>query len=561
MSGLFQQLGVGARSLLASQLAQATVGNNAANVSTPGFSRRRTNLVEAPPVKTTHVLGMGVLVDGVQRLRDGFADAQYRLTSADLEFARSQSHLLDQIGALLSPADESALTTALDGFWAAFGDVASRPEDLAARTALLGQAQVVTDSFHLMRSNLDSLTRDASAALEDRVAVVNEVATRLASLNGDIKTNPLDPSLQDERDRLVDQLAGLIGVRATVLEDESVQVVVQGTGIQLVDGKRAATLTATGNPIAGTIVLDVDGTTLPGAGGEIGGLLRVRNSATDGLPYAVTAVNTLAAGIIDAVNRVHAAGAGLSLAASYTGSVTVADPTATLATAGLPFSISPGSLTLGVFDATGTMVSTASVAVNPATMSLNALAAAIDALAGVTATVSGGKLVVSATTAGNTVALGPDTSGALSTLGVNGFFTGSDAWTIGVSSELLADPRLVAAAQADFTAGLVSPGDNRNARALATLGQTRFLSGSTETPDSFLGSVGATIGTASRAANGRVDTLSSVLDAAEAQRQAVAGVNLDEEMADMVRYQHAYEASAKYIQTVDEMINALLGII
>jgi flagellar hook-associated protein 1 FlgK len=561
MSGLFQQLGVGARSLLASQLAQATVGNNAANVSTPGFSRRRTNLVEAPPVKTTQVLGMGVLVDGVQRLRDGFADAQFRLTSADLEFAKAQAHVLEQLGALLSPADEAAVTTALDGLWAAFGDVAARPEDVAARTALLGQAQVVVDSFHLMRAKLDTLKQDASAALEDRVTEVNEVAGRLAALNGDIKTNPLDPSLQDERDRLVDRLAALIGVRATVFDDESVQVVVQGTGIQLVDGKRAATLGATGDPLAGSIVLDVEGTVLPGAGGEIGGLLRVRNSTTDGLPFAVSAINTLAAGVIDAVNRVHASGAGLTLAASHTGSVTVADPTVTLATAGLPFAIASGTLSLGVFDATGAMVSTSSVAVNPATMSLNALAAAIDALAGVTATVSGGKLVVSATAAGTTIALGADTSGALSALGVNGFFTGSDAWTIGVSSALLADPRLVAAAQADFTTGLVSPGDNRNARALSALGEARFLSGSTETAASFLGSLGATIGTAGRAANGRVDTLSSVLEAAESQRQAVSGVNLDEEMADMVRFQHSYEASAKYIQTVDEMISALLGII
>src|ERR1044071_8753125 len=110
MSGLFDMLGIGAQGLLAAQAAQATVGNNAANVATPGFSRRRVALAELPPVLTGgQLLGSGVQVTGIQRLRDSMLDDQYRLDTQDLSYARAQAGVLTQIGSLLSPADTSAL--------------------------------------------------------------------------------------------------------------------------------------------------------------------------------------------------------------------------------------------------------------------------------------------------------------------------------------------------------------------------------------------------------------------------------------------------------------------
>jgi flagellar hook-associated protein 1 FlgK len=130
-----------------------------------------------------------------------------------------------------------------------------------------------------------------------------------------------------------------------------------------------------------------------------------------------------------------------------------------------------------------------------------------------------------------------------------------------VSGALTADPYLIAAAQADFTAGVVSPGDGRNAQALASLATSTVLNAGTQTPSDFLGTLGAAVGTNSLNASNRADTQEALLQAANAQQQSTSGVNLDEELTDMVRYQHAYEASAKYIQTVDEMIQALLGLL
>lgn len=561
MSGLFHLLGLGARSLLAAQLAQATVGNNAANEATPGYSRRRPMLVEAPPLVTgIHVLGSGVQVVGLERIRDRMLDTQFRLDSQDLHWAQAQLGILDQMGALLSPADASPILAALDGLWGAFGDLAARPEDGAVRRTVVAQAQSFADAVRLARTRVEDLMRDAWGALGDRVAEVNRIAARLAGINISIRASG-DPAVADERDRLIDRLAELIGVRASVFDDGTAQVVVNGTGIQLVDGPRAAALALTGTALGGTATVTVDGTALPAAGGEIGGLLELRNSTTAGLPHAIGALDQLAAGVIDNVNRLHAGGAGLTLAATYTGSTVVGDPAVPLSAAGLAFPPTGGTLALGVFTAAGALVSTASVPVDPATMSLDALAAAIDALPDVSASVSGGRLVVSASSPANRVAFGADSSGSLAALGVNAFFSGSDARTIAVDASLSADPSRIAAAQADLTAGLVSPGDGRNAASLAALGQARLLAGGTETPAEFLGEIGATVGAAGRAARTQADLMEAVVQAVGARRQGASGVNLDEELTDMVRYQHAYEASARFISTVDEMLEALLRLV
>jgi flagellar hook-associated protein 1 FlgK len=559
--GLFQLLGMGARSLSAAQLAQATVGNNAANAATPGYSRRRTSLVEAPAVQLGNmVFGTGVRTADLVRLRDALIDVQRRADSQEFQYSKTQHGVLEQVESLFGPADDAGLATTLNGLFTAFGDLATRPEDLATRQALLGQGQAFADAARQTRDRLGRLLGDTFASIGHRVDEVNATASRLAALNAERVAGVSDPALADEQDRLVDRLAELIGARATHRADGTVQVVIEGTGIQLVDAARAATVAVSGMPSIGTASLTVDGLALAQTRGEIGGLLAMRNSATDGLPKIIADLDALVAGVVTAVNRVHASGAGRNLAQSTTGSVVVGNPAVPLNTQGLVPPPVAGTLQLGVFTAAGAFVSTGSVAVNPAVMSLNDLATAIDALPDISASVSGGRLVVNATNAANRIAFGSDTSDSLVSLGVNGFFTGTTAATVAVSGSLTADPYLIAAAQADFTAGVVSPGDARNAQALAALATATVLGGGTQTASDFLGAVGAAIGTTTRNASARADTQGALLQAAEAQRQATSGVNLDEELADMVRYQHAYEASSHYIRTVDQMIQTLLGI-
>ncbi|MBI3634968.1 MAG: flagellar hook-associated protein FlgK [Candidatus Rokubacteria bacterium] len=562
MSGLFSLLGTGARSLMASQLAQATTGNNAANSTTPGFSRRRTNLAEGPTVRLTGgIFGTGVQAVDVTRLRDRILDVQRRLDGQELAFSKAQSGVLQQVEALFAPADSNALATGLNRLFAAFGDLAAHPTDPAVRQALVAEAQNFVNAIHSTR---DAVVRTESGVYDtvaDRVVDLNTTTAALAAVNAKVVTAQPDPSLQDEQDRLVDHLSSLIGVRATMQSDGTVQVVVDGSGIQLVDGPRATTVTMAGVPTSGTVSLSAGGATLPAVRGEIGGLLDMRNNATTGLPATLASLDSFAVELIQAINTVHASGTGLTLPQTVTGSVTVATPAANLSTDGLRPPPASGTIQFGVFDATGAMVSTSTLAVNPATTSLNALAAAISGLPNLTAAVVGGQLQISTTNPANQLAFGPDSTGLLAGLGVNGFLAGTDAASIAVSADVLGSANRIAAGQADLTAGVVSAGDNRNARALAALATQRSLLAGTQTPSQMLGGIGTAVGNTTRSATARTDAQQALVDADEARLQATSGVNLDEEMADMVRFQHAYEASARYIRTIDEMIQSLMGIL
>jgi flagellar hook-associated protein 1 len=556
VSGLLQLLGVGAQSLAAQQLAEATAGNNAANSATPGYSRRRVTLIEAPSAEPG--TGGGVTATGLQRLRDALADHQFRADSRDMQFAQAQAGVLSSVSALLSPAGDTPLGNAMNGLFAAFGDLAARPEDASVRQVVVTQAQAFVDAAHGARDSIEGLARDVTQKIMDRVTEAGDAARNLAALNTSAGTQGEDPTLADKRDQLVDRLSELLGVRVVGDTNGTVTAVIDGTGIQLVSGTRAATIAARSLP-DGTVRLTVDGNEVKAPGGEIGGLIHVRNSNVDGLPAAQKGLDDLAGGVIAAVNRVHATGVGLAPAKSFTASVAVADSSAPLAADGLPVAPISGALTVSVFDATGQVVTTSSVNVDPATMSVDALATALSAIPGVSASVSAGKLTVSTTDATKGLAFAADASDVLVGLGLGGFFSGRDAGSIAVAPEIVADPSRIASGRA--SGGAVKVGDTGAASALAALGQQTILAGGTLTPAGFLGSLGAKIGAAERSATGRGDALTTALQSDDARRQATSGVSTDEELADMVRFQHAYEASAKFVSTIDQMIQAVLGMV
>jgi flagellar hook-associated protein 1 FlgK len=134
------------------------------------------------------------------------------------------------------------------------------------------------------------------------------------------------------------------------------------------------------------------------------------------------------------------------------------------------------------------------------------------------------------------------------------FFTGTNAGDIGVNAALLANPQQFAASSVSG-----SLGNAQNALALADLQLTDTMSGSTLTFDEFYTSLVTVLGADSRAAIDAADTADLVLGHIETQRQSVSGVNIDEEVANMTMAQHAYNAAARVITTIDEMLDTLIN--
>jgi flagellar hook-associated protein 1 FlgK len=135
------------------------------------------------------------------------------------------------------------------------------------------------------------------------------------------------------------------------------------------------------------------------------------------------------------------------------------------------------------------------------------------------------------------------------------FFTGNDASNIGVNASLLNDPSLV---QAAGVSG--APGDNQTALALARSAETKFLSLNNQTLSQAYGQTVAAFGQALASVNTDLSDQQTVENMLMRQRDSIGGVSLDEEMADLTKFQKAFAASARLITTVDEMLETVVNL-
>ena len=263
-------------------------------------------------------------------------------------------------------------------------------------------------------------------------------------------------------------------------------------------------------------------------------------------------------------NKAYSQGQGEVGYTSLTGTYSADDPLAALDQAGLDFSPVNGEFNVLVHNkniegSAGTETTTIDIDLlgdngNPTT--LTSLAAQLDAVDGITASVSlDNQLVIQSDSSHIEFGFEKDTSGTLAALGINTFFIGADARNLGVNKEVLADG-------AKFASSLlgISSVDNDNAIQLSEL-QDRLLSaqGGRSIGGIYQQLVDGTTQGATTTAS-IADGLRTFEGTLQADAQAVSGVNLDEEAIDMIQLQRAYQASARYIQTVSELLDVLVNL-
>ncbi|PIE22974.1 MAG: flagellar hook-associated protein FlgK [Planctomycetota bacterium] len=210
--------------------------------------------------------------------------------------------------------------------------------------------------------------------------------------------------------------------------------------------------------------------------------------------------------------------------------------------------VTPG-LTVGVFDQTGTRLATLNVGKG------YSHGDRLDVAHGLQVSFGPGEL--SATNqhqfALDTLA-DPDSSDVLVGFGINTFFTGSTAADLGVSSRISSDPNLFAASLKP------NAGDGAN---LIKLLQTRHLSVDSldnHTLESYYSDIASSIGFETKRATELIASEEKLLSFLHEQRENVSGVNIDEEMVNLVKYQQAFQASSRFINVVNQMTDVLINI-
>ena len=577
MSGILGLMDIAKRSLAATQLGVEVTSNNISNVNTPGYSRQIVRYETSTALPSAYgPLGYGVEVLGIERAFDPFVAARLVENTALLADYQSRQANLEQVASLFNETQDGGLSQLLSGFWDSWNDLADNPSGSGERQALLSQAQTLADAFNFRADQLVQARTALSQQIGPTIEEINIHAARIAELNRDIQAveSPEHQAndLRDERQKEINELAELVGVRYYTTGDGTVNVTL-ANGIPLVQSMDAWEL---GYEITADDKVQInwegpngltEDVTSAVSGGRLSALIEVRDTQ---IVKFQEDLDNLAQELIATVNSQHSQGVGLDMFSEVTGTYSVANPASNLNTlpfgdriiVGESFNIhveSGGTSTLyniPINDVDGT--TTLDGLINYINANVTGVTASLDPAAGPEYT-----LKLTADDPDDSFGFSEDTSNVLMALGVNTFFTGENAYGLAVNDTVADNYNLIATGQIETTPpneGDHAPGDNRNALALAGLAdQTVAGLGDLSFEDAFRQLVSDIALEAEDAGNKR-DFYQGMVDQYSQLRDSVSGVSLDEELTNLIKYQRAYQAAAKMISAADEMLQALLTI-
>jgi len=576
MGSIFSGLNIGRLGLLAQQYSMHVLGNNIANVNTEGYTRRQVTLAPTMPVELGSglIFGTGVAVEDVERVRDTFLDVYLRREMGTLGTLEKSTATYEQIEVIFNELSDRgrSLSTTLSEFWDAWQTLSTEPENAGMRETVMTKGVSLASTCRYMRERLLGLQLDVNTAVKLTVDEINTLAAQVQELNTQIITaeggSHTANDLRDRRDLLIDRLSELAAVTTRDFGDGELVVFLNG-GL-LASGNTVRTIEATESSSGLYDVTWADtGDSVDVAAGELKGLLDARDVT---IPAYMGRVEYLTRQVIKEVNRLHSQGVGLERYTSATGSYAVGDPDGVLSSSSGPLfydEIGTGSFWLAVYDADGALLEQQEITVTEGVSTLNSVVAEInlDFLASGTlqASVWNDRLRIaldSGAPSGATFTFVKDdgtgdTSGVLMAMGLNTFFTGVGSEAIEVSTAIQNNPDLIA------TGSTTAPGDNTIALAIGNLRNEAFTIGTdteARTFDQYYEITFSTLGVESATASSLRDNQQNVVTAFEEQRQAYSGVNLDEELSQLISVEHAYTAAARYITVIDDMLETLLSI-
>ncbi|MBI5665820.1 MAG: flagellar hook-associated protein FlgK [Nitrospirae bacterium] len=541
LSGLFD---IGKSAIFASQTALNVVSNNIANVNTPGYSRHEAILEVANPVQVKgNYIGRGVGNVDIRRHYDNFIHLQ--IIGQNQSYGRSYAldRGLSHIEQIFNEARDLGLGNSLKDYFNAWQDLANNADGQPQRTALLQKGEALVHTAQQMESDildtLKEINNDIGNVVNDVNALTSNIATlneKIAQLEAGLSTDKAS-YFRDQRDTKLNELAELMDY--TWYEDKNGRVDILVGGETLVSAQGATELT-TDVDIDGHRNLYARGKDISSVfqKGQLGGFLDVRSDIETN---SLHDLRKLIASITNETNNLHRTGYGLDgstgndffnalqiyssddSTAGYISSATVSDAAA---------------LTLDEYDIS--FVDAANYEVyNHQT---GALVTSGAYTAGGTISFEGIDVVIDGAPAANDSFLISPLSGVIENFGV-----------------AISETDKIAASDTDVS---VTGQDSNNviAQAMVQLHQSGVSDLSNATFDEYYQGIVSDVGIMSKAATDSLTYDDNLRFELEKKRDEVSGVSLDEEAANLIRYQRMYEAGARIIKVTDELMEMIINL-
>lgn len=552
MASTGNMLSIGISGLQASQRNLATAGHNISNVNTDGFSRQSVELAaRTPNVSGSGFIGSGVDVVTIKRVYDEFLSSQVTARNSTFNQLDTLQQLAGGLDGLLANED-AGLNPALQNFFNALQDVSNNPTSIPARQVVILEAETLVNRF----ASLDKRVADLRSTVNDQLSAVTEeisnIASSVAALNGSItletgKAGGQPPNdLLDKRDVLINRLAELVSVSTVDGDDGSVNIFI-GNGQTLVLGNTVTPL--------GTMRSDFDKSQFEvsinnGAtsysissqisGGKLGGLLAFRDQV---LNPVQDSMGRIAIGLAATFNTQHQLGDDISgnPGGLFFNNIIASSPVVLPSSNNNPAS---GTVSVSITDTNLMQASEYRLNYDGATFSVKRL--------------SDDTVVDSGFAIGDF----PRTVGTDGiTLTLAGSVSAGDSFLIRPVRNAANEISVALSSAAEFAAAASGNalGDNSNALALAAMQLKNVMGGSTETYQSAYAKLVASVGGTTSKAKINADAQSALLNRAIEEHQSVSGVNLDEEAANLVKFQQAYQAAAQLIRISDEIFQTLIN--
>lgn len=619
MGSTFSGIELGKRSIMAHTDAISTAGHNISNANTEGYSRQRVQLKEFDPLyrpdlerpERAGMIGQGIDVQSITRIRDEMLDQRITAQQNQESYWDTRSKYYTMIEQIYNEPDEVSIRSNMDKFWESWQELSINPESQAARQAVVTRGESLSDSIKSKWENLMGVGSLINSDIDSTVKQINSYANQIAAVNSEIVRsrgvgdNPND--LLDRRDLLVDKLSKLANITTDRRDPDEFMVHLDGK--VLVQGGVARNfdlVSLTDNNGYEKLVWADTREDASVSGGTLGALIELRDVD---VRNEIQSLNTMTMNFSDLVNDVHrnAYGAnnvtGLdfftqhsfvenvngnfdrngdgvldhSYIFRFTGTTTL-NPQEQIGFEGVMTFSGPSGNVQVPYHPTDTV----ETVINRINDSNGEVKAYLD---------RNNNLVLKGTTAQDVE--NPDFvirhvedsgffltgySGILAASGADGAydFARADAVDslagaqfavspvlnpagyIEVNGVIKNDVKSVAAAFRDDS-GNVNAGDGRAAVEIASIRNTKVMIGHERTLDDYFADSVTNVGLKGEQAENNLKSHMAIMNDLRTMRDSISGVNIDEELSDIIKFQHGYNAAAKFVTIWDSLIDTVIN--
>ncbi len=619
MGSTFSGIELGKRSIMAHTDAITTAGHNISNANTEGYSRQRVQLKEFDPLykpdleraERAGMIGQGMDSQSINRVRDELLDQRITEQQHSESYWETRSKYYTMIEQIYNEPDDVSIRSNMDKFWEGWQELSVHPESQAARQAVVTRGESLADSIKTKWEALMGVGNLINGDIEATVKQVNDYARQIAALNAEIVRsrgmgdNPND--LLDRRDLLVDKLSKIINITSD--RRDSDEFMVHLDGHVLVQGGIARGFeleTVVDNNGYDKLVWKDTGNDAVIKGGTLGALIELRDVD---IRSEVQSLNTMTMNFSDLVNDIHRNGYGAnnvtgldfftqhsfvenvngnydrdgdgtldhSYIFRFTGT-TKLNPQEQIGLEGVMTLSGSGGNVQVAYHPTDTV----ETVINRINDSNGEVKAYLD---------RNNNLVLKGTTA--SAVENPDFvirhvedsgffltgyTGILQASGAAGAYDYAQADAvqalagaqfavspvlnpagyIEVNQALKNDVMSVAAAYKD-NSGNVNAGDGRAAVEIAAIRNTKVMIGHERTFDDYFADSVTNVGLKGEQAENMHLSHSAVMEDLRSLRDSISGVNIDEELADIIKFQHGYNAAAKFVTVWDSLLDTIIN--